>query len=348
MRYIPWCVLPPVLLALNGHVAPEATARAAPRALSKPAPKLVAAEIKMADNSLIKVVLQAESLQVFTRYGKLSVPTRDIRRIEFGRRMPEGVAKRINAAVAGLGSGRFNEREAASAELLMRGEHAYPALVQAVRSKDKEVVKRVRTLLAQIRKKVPEARLNVRDHDVIVTPGFTIIGRIDGTSLRVNTAYFGERPLQLADLRSLRCVTEGGEGVKIKVDSAKYGLPQQIWLETDIEVDLEAELQITATGQVDLYPIGGEVGVYLSGPAGAPQLGRGAIGIRFGGLALAHSPGTLSGRIGKSGKEFVIGEKYHGTAKEQGKLHLRIAASPWGNAPSGEYAVQVTIDGSAR
>src|SRR5262245_53624038 len=61
-------------------------------------------EIRFADDSTVKVVLQHTSVDVTTRYGKLSVPIAELRRIEFGLRIPEETAKRISADISNLGS----------------------------------------------------------------------------------------------------------------------------------------------------------------------------------------------------------------------------------------------------
>jgi hypothetical protein len=45
-----------------------------------------AIEVRFADDSHVKMVLQTSSIDVVTRYGRLTVPTSDIRRIEFGER----------------------------------------------------------------------------------------------------------------------------------------------------------------------------------------------------------------------------------------------------------------------
>ena len=61
-------------------------------------------EVRFADDSTVKMVLQHNSIEVATRYGKLSVPVGEIRSIEFGLRVPEETARRIDAAISRLGS----------------------------------------------------------------------------------------------------------------------------------------------------------------------------------------------------------------------------------------------------
>ena len=51
--------------------------------------------------------------------------------------------------------------------------------------------------------------------------------------------------------------------------------------------------------------------------------------------------GTLVGRVGESGKAFVVGEQYEGSGAQEGKLYLHIVPSPWNNASSGTYRVRI-------
>ena len=107
--------------------------------VSAPRPDANTVEIRFADDSTVKVVLQHTSVDVTTRYGKLSVPIAELRRIEFGLRIPEETAKRISADISNLGSADFKQREAASTELIALRELAYPALQQAARSDVPEI-----------------------------------------------------------------------------------------------------------------------------------------------------------------------------------------------------------------
>src|SRR5262249_13212483 len=59
-------------------------------------------EATFANASVVRVTLLAEKIEVDTVYGKLSVPVRDVRRIEFGMRLPEGADKKIETAIKQL------------------------------------------------------------------------------------------------------------------------------------------------------------------------------------------------------------------------------------------------------
>jgi hypothetical protein len=303
----------------------------------KPKPKLdvddAVVEARFSDDSVVRMTLLQDAVPIQTRFGKLNVPVKDVRRIEFGLHYPEGAVKRIEETVAKLGSADFKEREAASTGLLEMRELAVPALRRAVaESKDTEVVSRAKELLKALSEKLPADRLRIRDHDVIQTTEFPIVGRVEATTLKVRTQYFGEVSVKLSDLRTLRSLARGSDK-EVAVDAAKYGLPnnREEWLDTGIEIVADLDLTITAAGAVDLYPLAGSIGQYVTGPAGSRQWGVRGL----------HPVGTLLGRIGTNGKVFVIGEKYVGVPTDEGKLYLTIVGSPWGNASTGVYTVKV-------
>jgi hypothetical protein len=161
-------------------------------------------EVRFADDSVLKLVLRDEKVEIVTPYGKLLVPIADIHRIEFATRLSEADAKRIPTLIANLGSPDFPTRDAASAELLKMQAKAYPALLEAVKNPDAEIVRRANDLIDKIRDAVPKENLEVRRHDVVHTADSKITGRISNTSLKAQTTQFGEVQLKLADVRSFR------------------------------------------------------------------------------------------------------------------------------------------------
>ncbi len=174
----------------------------------KPAPKSSGEpnqiEVRFADGSVLKLAWLEEQIEVNTRYGKLTVPAADVRRIDFGLRFPPGAARRLERALGDLGSGDFRQREQATTDLLALRELAYPALLKLAKSDDAEVAKRVQEILGKLRDAIPAEKLLLRDHDVIHTEEFPIHGRIDKAAFRARSPYFGELTPRLADMR--QCV----------------------------------------------------------------------------------------------------------------------------------------------
>jgi hypothetical protein len=163
-----------------------------------------AVEVRLTDTSTLKLTLRDERVEVETRYGRLFIPVAEVRHIEFATRVPDDVAKRIELAVADLGSDQFRLREAASAELTALRERAYPGLLRAAKHADPETARRVEELLAHLRETVPADQLAIRPHDTIQTDEMKVVGRITAAAFKVTTAAFGEQSLKLADVRSLR------------------------------------------------------------------------------------------------------------------------------------------------
>jgi hypothetical protein len=296
-----------------------------------------AAEAVFADGSTIRLVVLAETIEVTTKYGKLSVPLADVRRIDFAYRVPEDVERRLQAAAAKLGSDDFKEREAASEELLSLKEYVGPILERLIKSEDKEISRRAREILATLQERISEEKLRAAlvQHDTVVTDQFSIPGKIELKTLKARTPYFGEVTMKLSDLRSLRFAPGEGAERDLVVDAGKFGMPNPVWMDTGVEVTSNTKLELRASGIVDLYPVPGDTGMYRVGPAGNKTWGI------WKGDSVAG--GVLVGRIGEKGKVFEIGEKFEGTPGESGKLYLRIGPSPWGNPSAGEFKVKLTL-----
>jgi hypothetical protein len=325
-------------------------------AKSEPRPDANTIEVRFADDSVVKMVLQQSTIEVATRFGKLTVPAQDLRRIELGMRIPAATSKRIEAAVAALANADFKKRDAGAAELVSLRELAYPALLRAARSNDPEVSRRAEEAIKTVVEKVPVEKLHLPLHDTVVTTEFTIVGQVEAPTLKARTPYFGETNLNLAEIRTLRWIANGRES-KVVVDAARFGGPQEAWLDTHIEVRPGMSLQIAATGSVDLMPA--QPGNALATPDGIDQRMAARGGFPFNNLPPAAAKGravrggaaqpqatwgSLVGKIGDRGKAFLVGSKYDGVAGEDGKLYLRIMPSPYNADSSGTYDVQVNSE----
>jgi hypothetical protein len=301
-------------------------------------------EITFADQSAVRAHLLDATVLVATKYGKLTIPIRDIKRIELGFRYPDGVEAKIGAAVNDLGANDFPVREAAEKTLLDLKAYAGPAVLKAMKSPDKEVAKRADGLAKRIAESASADRPEPKEFDTIETGEFTFQGKLETVVIRVKTKYFAESPLKIAELRAVKVV--GHENTDtIAVDAAKYGRnnDHQTWLETTVEVVAGKPLDVTASGQIDLWPQQG--GQYFVQPNGVPQHGSVQL-ISASNRGYQFVSGTLLGKIGPTGEPFVVGSNYKAArATQQGKLYLKIAGSPWGNVSQGSYQVKVKTGG---
>jgi hypothetical protein len=189
-------------------------------------------EVHLNDDGHLKVKLREEKIDLVTPYGKLTIPASEVRRVEFATRVPEEVAKKIDAAIISLASADFKTRETATNELQAAGAAAFPALVKAMQNSDAEVRKRAEELLNRLREEVPEDRLEVRPYDVVHTMHSKIAGRISVPSLKVATAQFGELPMKLADVRSMN--VPGAEGDSVASGDAEAAPDSLMGLQANI------------------------------------------------------------------------------------------------------------------
>lgn len=336
-------VMPAALLvAAVGWAAPPVPPVRGDKEEPKPGAKDDATtfELRTADDTVMKVTLTEPSLAIATKYGKLTVPAGDVRRLEFGFRYPDGLEAKIEKAVDELGSPEFRTCEDAEQALEAAGRFAIPTLRRATRSENPEVARRAKSTLKTVESKAGADETDLRDYDTIETAEFTIKGRMDLTAMKVRTKYFGETTVKLTDIRSFRSVGSAA-GAEFALDAAKYArMNGSEWMATAIEVSAGQQLEVTATGRMDSWPQG--PGQYMVGPDGS----AGGAGFPPGGApggGRIGGAGQVIGRIGPSGAPFAIGSSYKGKRTETGKLYLRIAPSQWNCESTGAYKITVNV-----
>ncbi|MCI0684732.1 MAG: hypothetical protein L0Y71_21760 [Gemmataceae bacterium] len=303
-------------------------------------------EVSFLNGSNVRMILQSNKVDVATPYGQLSVPSHEIRAIEFGLHFPDGYDARIRQAIKSLGGDNFRERDQGGKTLLELGPYSYPAVFEASLTKELETSRRAKELLKQLQAKHPKKDLKTSPDDRVITPSFTIVGRILNTSIKANAELFGQVDLPVSRLRMMRSLAGGGD-IEVSVDAARYGNQGQ-WLETEYTVDGINGISITANGMVDVWPQQG--GNYVVGANGLQGRNMGMAfnaAMMRAGVKLRNPinkqiyGGALIGKIGEDGEMFLIGERYEGTPDQQGKLFLHIGESPWNNQQSGTYEVKI-------
>jgi hypothetical protein len=309
-------------------------------------------EIQFYNGSMVRMVIQSEKLEIATPYGNLSVPVEHIRAIEFGLHFPEGTAAKIELAVKNLSSSSYKDRDNASNALVELGPFSFPAVYEATKAKDAEVAARAKEIVKKLQAKHNRKDLKITIDDKVVTPTFTITGRILTPSIKVKTEYFGEAKLELTQMRTLRALGVLSADIDVKVDAATYANAGQ-WLNTKYQIDGHTPIVITAKGLVDALPQ--QPGQQISGPngmqgqmggrifvGGGGGMGGGAVGAgrKIGIVGQMHA-GMLLGKIGENGEPFMIGERYEDTPEADGTLYLHIGPSPFGCPSSGSYDVKI-------
>lgn len=289
------------------------------------------AEVRFGDGSIVRMTLLQENLEVQTKYGKLTIPLNEVRRVEFGLHVPPDVNQQINQSIKRLASDVYKERDLASKDLIQVGHFAYPSLQRASRSSDQEVAYRATSVIRQISERVSPDLLKLRDEDVITTAEFTVIGKITSQTIKANSPHFGDVNLKLSELRTMHLRQHGGK-LDLTLDAAKHGSGLDQWCDTGVTVDAGQRIMVTSDGSVDLWPQG--PGQYMAPPKGYNTAGKGG----------QFMAGALVAKIGENGKAFYIGDRYEGTAPEDGRLYLLIVPSPWNNASAGQYRVRIQTD----
>ena len=314
---------------------------------SKPAPAEGGRfEGRFADNSVVTLHVSDASLAVTTKYGKLTVPLAEVKRIDLGFRYPEGTEAKVNEAAENLGSTDFKTREQAQKQLLAFGELALPAVRRAMKSSIVEASRRAEEVLKKLEDTLPKEKLEIREYDVIVTATMTIKGNIETTGLKAKTKYFGDTTVKLADLRELRPLGSSATE-SVSLDSAKHAKQGWTsWYDTNIDVGDDGALEVTASGKIDQWIQ--SPGQYVSGPNGNGAFVVGP-GQQAGVPPIAsqqYKAGALYGKIGEKGTPFLLGESYkQAKAPGTGRLYLIIGPSNWNNDSVGEYKVTIKAGG---
>lgn len=289
------------------------------------------AEVRFNDGSLVRMTILQSDIEVMTKYGKLTIPLSDIRRVDLGLHLPQGLDQQIDQSIRLLASNTYKEREEATKGLVQAGHLAYPFLKKASSSSDLEVTHRVASLMKRIADKHPPELLRIKNEDVVHTTEFPVIGRLVSPTIKAHSTHFGELSLKLSDLRTVHLRAAGGS-TEFTVDAAKHGSGPDQWMDTGVNIDASVRLVVHCEGQVDLWPSG--PGQYMTTPKGYTTAGKGS----------TYMAGALVGRIGDAGKMFLIGERYDGSPGEEGRLFVHIVPSPWNNSSTGSYRVRVNTD----
>jgi len=152
------------------------------------------------DGTIIRNVSLVASLELATKYGKVTIPVRDVKWLQVGLRVTKEESREIGRLVRQLRSDELKDREAASRLLGEKGWRAWPAIQKEAASGalPPQTANRLQTLLRAL----PPLDLQPRPgaEDVITTADCTFVGRLAGDSIKVRSKLLGEKELKLADV----------------------------------------------------------------------------------------------------------------------------------------------------
>lgn len=315
-------------------------------------PPQPAYECKFDDGSVVLVTLGESAVVTQTKFGKLTVPLGEVKKIQMGFRYPPGVEAKVRQAVEDLGSREFSTREAAHKTLVGLGEYAIPQVRAGTHSPVPEVAERCGVILKKITATLPDDLSDPPLDDVVTTDDMVIRGRILSDEFKATTKHFGAVTVKLIDLKELRPL--GGRFVgTFALDAAKHAAPGwKTFFDTGLDVEKGQPLEVSATGKIDQNPAA--PGKHTTGPGGTAAMvpGPGQVVVSRGFLGdtnedvvrYTFTSGAVYGRIGASGTLFKIGEGVKTPkAAETGRLYLIIAPSSFGGGCKGEYEVKVKL-----
>ena len=162
--------------------------------------------------------MSLKDLAVETKFGTLNVPVANIRSFTPGLSSHQALAKQIAGWIEDLGSGTFNDREAAQEGLKKLGPAIRMELERRRDDADAERRTRVRAILSDFEaaqddiddvgsNRAGSGNTPYIQDDTVVTSEFTIVGRIVPQSFAVSSTY-GPLTIKLSDIRQ---VERGGQ-----------------------------------------------------------------------------------------------------------------------------------------
>ena len=353
----PWCPLAapaiPEKPAQTDVTKPATTEAAKPKEKDKPAAPHASPAVDpvdadvlrlhLMDGSMITGKLSLKDLAVETKFGTLNVPVANIRSFTPGLSSHQILAKQIAGWIDDLGSGTFNDREAAQDGLKKLGPAIRVELERRRDDSDAERRTRVRAILADFEsaqddsddqggdKPASSANAAYIQDDTIVTSEFTIVGRIMPQSFAVSSMY-GPLTIKLSDIRQVAREGEKKEELPSNFTVTSAHMVHNGMLNTNIRLDRGDTVTITANGSIIMTPWGNQA---TSGPDGAPNYGM---------FSNRQIPvGSLIGKIGTGEDYFKIGSRHTFTVEKAGPLQIGIAMRPEqaGNEFPGHYSVKV-------
>jgi hypothetical protein len=161
-------------------------------------------EVLFSDDSKMKLTLLDEQIVVETPHGSLTIPARDIRKIEFGVRLSSEDQLAFDRAIAGIAGKDAKAREEGKAALKALGGKIVPFLKRALRTADAESRPHLEQVYETIAGDHAARKLEPRDFDAITTDDSQFAGRIALSQFRVGTFQFGELKLRIADCKALQ------------------------------------------------------------------------------------------------------------------------------------------------
>ncbi len=280
------------------------------------------AELTFVDGSKMRMTVLQESFELATKFGKLTVPAAEIKKITLGAHTTKAVEDDVAQCLKDFGDNDFKVRDVAKKKLIRHGLAAYFPIQRATKSEDLEVVQRATEVINKF--KDDGAALPTQEDDIVQTDSFVVNGNLVARSIKCQSPFFGALDVQIKDLRTLT-TPSGNTDVKVNANNAD-------WQKSGIRCYAGRPLHISASGEIDLWPQ--TPGTYMSGPKGYTQVGKGG----------NFMAGALIVKLNANGTMFALGERYDTVPSADGEIYFQVIGSPWNNPSMGIYRVSVLQD----
>lgn len=271
----------------------------------------------MWDGSIVSGDVKVEEISVETEFGNLKVPVSQIRKVYPGLDSFPELNSRIEGLVEGLGDKDFDVREKSHRALASMGLQLRNQIDRFDDNGSAERKKRLGELKKEIEEMVDsaeeegeETEYPLINGDTVVTPGFTIVGKIEQVQFTLRTK-FGSLNVPLSDIKMAdRTIEENKQDIRKTVDVGAEAFFQRQPVSTKIRINKGDKIWIKGEGIVQWTNWNTS-----SGPDGLTNQGQ------YNGI----TSGSLCARIGTSGKPIKIGAKGEFVASKNGVLYLAVA-----------------------
>lgn len=200
-------------------------------------------EVRLADGKVQKVSVIDETISLNTSFGPLKIPSKDVKRIEFGIRYSESEKKLIGEAVGEVTAADARTREHGKDVLLQLGSKAYPLVLRL--SKKVQTNPHLIQVLDKLKASIPEQDETLRDYDMIYTADESkLAGTLASEAVRVKVGD-AEKAYKWTDARIL--VNGGSASLEDKLEIVAIGQNGIMGL---MQTHFDKVVGVQVTGQV--------------------------------------------------------------------------------------------------
>lgn len=273
--------------------------------------------ITLHSNSVLIGQSLEKELDLETKYGKLVIPFKDIKKIDLGIHYSLGQKETLKSLTDQLGHENYSIRDKAQRSILGFGKLSLPYLL--TKGLDSEAALRATKCYSVIKETYTGTETV---GDTIYTEDEILKGYITNWSLKIKQDELDFMDIPYTSINKIASINNGSGKYEILTDTD--------WLDTGIDLGLKTSIEVKAKGQIELWPAAPNQ--YTATPKGYNTAGKG-------GQFLA---GALIGKIGE-GKQFMLGEHCDMSPVAEGRLYLKIVESPWSNKSQGKYSITVKV-----